>query len=141
VVSVATEVIAALRAEPGRDEELAVACALLHDVVEDTTVELAELERTFGASVAAGVHALSKRKDVPKSEQLSDSLRRIREQPKEIWMVKLADRVVNLTPPVPPAWSAEKKVQYRAQGQEILDALGDASTHLAARLRARIAAY
>jgi len=141
VVSVCTEVMAALRSEPGRDEELAVCCALLHDVAEDTATTLAEVEHAFGARVAAGVAALSKNDELPKHEQLADSLRRIREQPHEVWMVKLADRIVNLTPPTPPKWNVEKKQRYREEGQSILDALGDASATLAARLRARIAAY
>jgi (p)ppGpp synthase/HD superfamily hydrolase len=33
VTSVTMEVMAALRSEPGSDEDLAVTCALLHDVV------------------------------------------------------------------------------------------------------------
>ena len=135
VVSVCTEVMDALRAESGHDEQLAVCCALLHDVVEDTATKLHELERAFGPSVAAGVAALTK------TNGMADSLSRIREQPREVWMVKLADRIVNLTPPAPPHWTSEKKRRYREEGQQILDALGEASAHLAARLRARIADY
>lgn len=141
VVSVCMEVMAALRAEPGRDEELGVCCALLHDTVEDTTTTIEDVERAFDARVAAGVLALSKNESLPKPEQLADSLRRIREQPHEVWMVKLADRIVNLTPPVPPKWTAEKRARYRDEGQQILDALGAASPYLAARLGLRISNY
>lgn len=141
VTSVAIEVVAALHAEPGRNEDLAVACALLHDVVEDTDVGSDIIEREFGASVAKGVVALSKRASVPKEERMADSLRRIREQPHEVWMVKLADRVTNLLPPAPKHWDAAKKAKYRSEGQQILDALGEASPHLAERLRKRIADY
>lgn len=141
VTSVTIEVIAALRAEPGHDEDLAVACALLHDVVEDTETGPAAIEQLFGAGVAHGVLALSKTKGLPKSEAMADSLRRIREQPHEVWMVKLADRIVNLTPPAPRYWDAKKKQKYRAEGQTILDALGEASPHLAARLKHRIETY
>ncbi len=103
VALVCMEVMAALRAEPGWDEDLAVQCALLHDVVEDTAVSGEEVRATFGASVAAGVLALSKDPALPRSEQMADSLRRIREQPREVWLVKLADRITNLAPP-PSYW-------------------------------------
>ena len=53
VSSVAMEMIAALRAEPGRDEDLALACALLHDVLEDTGMAPSELEAAFGRRAAA----------------------------------------------------------------------------------------
>lgn len=141
VTSVAIEVVTALHVEPDRNADLAVACALLHDVVEDTDVGSDIIEREFGASVAAGVVALSKRASVPRDERVADSLRRIREQPHEVWMVKLADRITNLTPPVPKHWDTAKKAKYRNEGQQILDALGEASSHLAERLRRRIADY
>ena len=71
---------------------------------------------------------------------MADSLRRILAQPREVQLVKLADRTVNMEP-APPHWSAEKRATYRAQAQEILDALGSASPSLAARLRDKIARY
>ncbi len=141
LASVAAEVIAALEAEPTNDADLAVACALLHDVVEDTATTIDRVEAEFGAAVAAGVLALSKREEVPKVERIADSLARIRQQPREVWMVKLADRVVNLTPPSPRHWSGDKRGAYRAQGEQILAVLEAASPHLAARLRLRIAQF
>jgi (p)ppGpp synthase/HD superfamily hydrolase len=138
VVSVAAEVIAAL-GEVERPE-LAIACALLHDTVEDTGTGLDEIAGAFGADVAAGVAALTKDAQLPKGERMADSLRRIREQPREVWCVKLADRITNLAPP-PVGWTREKCRAYRDEAGEIVAALGDASPTLAARLRARIAAY
>ena len=140
VASVAAEVIAALAVEPLTDPDLAVACALLHDTIEDTSTTHADVAAAFGAAVADGVAALSKAPTLPKPEQLADSLRRIRTQPKEVWAVKLADRIVNLGPP-PPKWSADKRRAYRAEGYEIAEALGDAHAHLGARLRARADGY
>lgn len=137
VVSVASEVIAAL--EPGLDGDLAVACALLHDTLEDTATTRAELSAAFGTAVADGVAALSKA-DLPKDEQMADSLRRIRLQPREIWIVKLADRITNLAPP-PEKWSSDKRRVYRDEAIVIADALAGASPALDARIRARIAGY
>jgi (p)ppGpp synthase/HD superfamily hydrolase len=140
VASVAAEVIAALAVEPLPDPDLAIACALLHDTIEDTATTRADVAAAFGDAVADGVVALSKDPALPKPDRLADSLRRIRTQPKEVWAVKLADRIVNLGPP-PPAWSADKRRAYCAEGHVIADALGDAHAHLAARLRARAHGY
>lgn len=139
-VLVCVEVMAALRLGPEYDGELAVCCALLHDVLEDTPVSYATLEAEFGVAVAAGVLALSKDPALPKDQQLPDSLARICRQPGEIWLVKLADRISNLAPP-PAYWSREKRRNYREDAMLILDALGSASPYLAGRLREKIAAY
>ena len=137
---VSMEVLAALAAEEYDDGDLAVCCALLHDTVEDTEVSREDVAERFGDAVAAGVAALSKDSSLAKSERMADSLRRIRAQPREVWLVKLADRISNLAPP-PAHWSAEKTTAYREEAQEILDALGEASPFLSARLAERIDAH
>jgi (p)ppGpp synthase/HD superfamily hydrolase len=140
VVSVAAEVIAALPGSNVADPDLAIACALQHDTVEDTGTTLDEVRATFGDAVAAGVAALTKDATLPKDARMADSLRRIREQPPEIAMVKLADRITNLAPP-PSHWSRDKCAAYRVEAREILDALGGANAVLADRLRERIESY
>ena len=140
VVSVAAEVIAVLPVSRVADPDLAVCCALLHDTVEDTGTSLDEIRERFGSGVADGVSALTKDVQLPKAEQMGDSLRRIRGQPAEIAMVKLADRITNLSEP-PHYWSVEKRVAYRAEAGTIVDALGAANAALEARLRARIESY
>jgi (p)ppGpp synthase/HD superfamily hydrolase len=137
---VSMEVIAALRAEPGHDENLAVQCALLHDVIEDTNATYEQVLATFGSAVADGVRALSKDPALPKQEQMVDSLRRIQQQPSPVWMVKLADRITNLQPP-PSHWTQTKIAQYQAEAVAILQALGAASAFLAQRLDQKIQAY
>jgi (p)ppGpp synthase/HD superfamily hydrolase len=137
VTSVAA--VAASAIGHGIDGDLLIGCALLHDVVEDTHVGDAQIEEEFGPHIAAGVRALTKTKAA--LDPMADSLRRIQEQPREVWMVKLADRIVNLTPPAPPHWSAEKRAEYAREGLIILDALGAAHDGLASLLRARIGAY
>jgi (p)ppGpp synthase/HD superfamily hydrolase len=137
---VTSEVIAALREEGGHDETLAVQCALLHDVLEDTAVTYAALEAAFGGAVAAGVLALSKDPALEKAQQMPDSLRRIQQQPPEVWMVKLADRICNLREPRP-TWPLERIHFYRDEGRRIHQALHPASPALAARLQNRIDHY
>ena len=138
--AVAMELIRALRAEPGHNEELAITCALLHDVLEDTPVSANEVNREFGPQVCAGIQALSKNAALPKEEQMEDSLRRILAQPKEIHLVKLADRITNLAP-APPHWTAWKISEYRKEAQKIYDALHGSSPFLAARFQERLATY
>ncbi len=137
---VSMEVIAALAEDLGRDGDLAVQCALLHDVVEDTQVTYARVEAEFGAQVALGVLALTKDPALDKPLQMPDSLRRIRQQPYEIWMVKLADRISNLAPP-PDYWTKDKIAWYREEALEIYAALHPASDLLARRLLEKIEAY
>jgi (p)ppGpp synthase/HD superfamily hydrolase len=137
---VSMEVIAALAAESGHDGDLAVVCALLHDVLEDTPVETLTIKSTFGAAVAEGVLALSKDSQVDKELRLADSLERIRGLAHEVWMVKLADRITNLQPP-PSHWTKEKIICYHGEALHILAQLGDASPVLARRLREKIVVY
>lgn len=137
--AVAMEVIGTLAIEPFEEPDLAVGCALLHDTLEDTSVTADEIAREFGQAVADGVLALTKFKS-EKGDAMTDSLRRIKLQPREVWLVKLADRTVNMEPP-PAHWTKEKRRKYQRQAVEIVDALGIASPSLAARLRDKIARY
>jgi len=137
---VSMEVMAAVSAEEGLDGTLAVQCASLHDVIEDAGISRDQVAELFGRAVADGVKALSKDNTLPKAEQMEDSLERIRRQPKEIWMVKLGDRITNLQPP-PAHWTPEKIARYRKEAIQIHAALQDASPFLAARLQDKIDHY
>lgn len=140
LAQVMSEVQAALLVEPAEDGELSVLCAILHDVVEDTAVTVAEVAARFGAEVAAGVAALTKDGRLAKSARMADSLARIRRQPKAVWKVKLADRITNLQPP-PAHWPRDRCVRYLAEAGGILEALGDASPVLARRFEEKMRAY
>jgi (p)ppGpp synthase/HD superfamily hydrolase len=146
VVAVAMEVARAIalrqRGEsPVEQPDLAVVCALLHDVVEDTTTSLEEIAKHFGPRVAECVSALTKDPRAgDKAAQMRDSLNRIRACPPEVWMVKLADRVHNLREP-PHYWTHAKRLAYRAEAEQILAALSGACPILRARLEERIASY
>ncbi|MEM9485035.1 MAG: HD domain-containing protein [Cyanobacteria bacterium P01_F01_bin.116] len=139
--NVVMEVMRAIAATPTvAKPDLAVQCALLHDTIEDTAVNYELVAETFGAEVAAGVLALSKNLELPKAEQMVDSLARIRQQPGEVWMVKLADRISNLQKP-PGHWGQEKILRYGAEARMILGTLGEANGWLARRLEEKIVAY
>ncbi len=140
IACVAAEVMQAVAREPVADPDLAVLCALLHDTIEDCGVDEASIAAEFGLAVAAGVRALSKDPTLPKDQAMADSLRRIQQQPREVWLVKLADRINNLKAP-PHYWKPAKIAAYGAEALAIADALGAASPYLLARLRSKIAAY
>jgi (p)ppGpp synthase/HD superfamily hydrolase len=137
--AVLLNLVPALERAPLLDADLARCCAILHDTVEDTKTTHDEIEAQFGKRIAAGVAALTKDKQKgPRA--MEDSLQRIQTQPREIWLVKLADRAANLGTP-PAHWSREKCLAYAAEGETILNTLGTASAELAARLAERIAAW
>lgn len=142
IATVAMEVISAItRDKEVENPNLAVQCALLHDVIEDTPISFEDLKQQFGQEVAQGVLALSKDPSLPKTgTQMQDSLTRIRSQPQEIWMVKLADRVANLQPP-PRHWPISKIANYHAQAIQILETLSSASETLSQRLTTKIRQY
>lgn len=137
---VSMEILAALAVESGSNGDLAVQCALLHDTLEDTATTYSDLVSTFGSQVADGVQALTKDFTLPKPDQLADSLDRIQLQSREIWMVKLADRITNLQPP-PSHWSPAKIVRYRDEAIVIYDALKSANPFLNLRFAEKIANY
>ncbi|KIG17013.1 Guanosine polyphosphate pyrophosphohydrolase/synthetase [Enhygromyxa salina] len=146
VAAVAMEVAHAISVraqlgDPVARPDLAIQCALLHDVVEDTSITASELAVQFGDDVAAGVSALSKDPSVgDKPAQMRDSLARIRLQGPEIWMVKLGDRITNLQAP-PSHWEPAKIRSYRDEAQKIHAQLGGACSVLGPRLQAKISAY
>ena len=145
---VAMEIISALVEEAVDMPNLAVQCALLHDCLEDTYIIYDEIVSRFGSYVADGVLALSKDGAIGISEdeyerdllQLKDSLQRIKQQPKEIWMVKLADRITNLQSP-PGHWKVEKIARYKEGAELIHRELSSASAFLGERLRVKIDRY
>jgi (p)ppGpp synthase/HD superfamily hydrolase len=140
--SVAMEVLWALQnASELYDADLAIQCALLHDTIEDTSVTYEQLKAEFGEAVAAGVQALTKNVQLAdKQAQMLDSLTRIQQQPKEVWMVKMADRICNLYHP-PYYWSHEKIRTYWQEAQVIYQTLYTGNDLLAHRLEEKMNQY
>jgi (p)ppGpp synthase/HD superfamily hydrolase len=140
VGSVVMEIMTAIALQTVENPDLAVQCALLHDVIEDTSFTYEQLRAEFGVEVADGVSALSKDHSLPKEERMRDSLGRIIRQPKEVWMVKMADRITNLQPP-PAHWPKAKIAAYRDEAVEIHRRLRGAHPAISERLLVKIEAY
>jgi guanosine-3',5'-bis(diphosphate) 3'-pyrophosphohydrolase len=138
--NVAMEILVASQKSENFDTEFAVQVALLHDTLEDTDVTFEELENEFGKPVADAVLALTKNDDLQKDTKMTDSLQRIKEQPKEVWAVKLADRITNLQRP-PYFWKEEKIKKYNEEAQIILEELRGGNEYLENRLEEKIEEY
>jgi len=124
-----------------KKSNLAITCALLHDTIEDTDVTYDELYVDFSDEVADGVEALTKDKNLPsKAEQMRDSIEKLLCQPYEVQMVKLADRITNLSTP-PKHWDNDKKKAYLKEASFILSCLKNSNIYLSTRLEEKIKDY
>ena len=83
-------------------DDVTIAAALLHDAVEDTTVTLDDIEREFGAEVAAivdGVTKLDRLQFDSKEAQQAATLRKMlvaMAKDIRVLLIKLADRLHNM---------------------------------------------
>ncbi len=143
ITCVAMEVIHACE-ESKMELELAdkaISCALLHDVIEDTEFTYDDIFNEFGLEVAEGVDALTKDKNLEtKQLQMQDSIEKLLGQPYEVQMVKLADRITNLTPP-PESWDAQKIFNYHKEAKFIMSCLKNSNAYLSKRLESKINEY
>lgn len=138
--NVAMEIFATAYKTPDFDLDYAIQVALLHDTVEDTDTTLDEIKERFGSEIAEGVLAMTKNEKLPKEMQIPDSLARIKKLRKEVWAVKLADRITNLQEP-PITWTKTVIKKYYEDSKLILHALRDGNEYLAQRLREVINDY
>ena len=106
--------VATIVADLGLDAT-SVAAALLHDAVEDTKVDLGQIERDFGAEVAAivdGVTKLDRLRFGSKEAQQAASMRKLFVAMARDWrvlVIKLADRLHNMrTIDALPEWKRQR---------------------------------
>lgn len=138
--NVAMEILMASQNSKNFNLLIAIQTALLHDTLEDTSATYEELVDEFGSEVAKGVQALTKNDTLPKSEKMLDSLNRTKQLPKEVWAVKLADRITNLQTP-PAHWNTEKKIEYVKEAEIISKILNGCNPYLESRLQLKIEEY
>ena len=83
-------------------DSVSVACGLLHDVIEDTDVTLADLEREFGVEVATIVDGLTKLSTITFRSTAEEQVENYRKlllsvaKDARVIIVKLADRLHNM---------------------------------------------
>ncbi len=113
--------VACILVEMGMDSDSIVA-ALLHDVVEDTSIELQELETRFGKTVAYlvdGVTKITKMDFSTKEEQQAENVRKMllaMSQDVRVMLIKLADRLHNMR--TSDGWEPQKR---RDKAKETMD--------------------
>ncbi len=121
-----------------------LAAALLHDTVEDTDTTFAELEANFGAHVAGIVRELTDDKALPKADRKRRQVEHAPHASPEAALVKLADKLANLTDIAvrpPTSWSAEQIQAYFVWSRAVVEAIGHANEGLGAELDAIFACH
>lgn len=108
--------------ELGLDTDSIVA-ALLHDVVEDTAVELEQISKQFGAEVAALVDGVTKLGKIPYSsreEQQAENIRKMllaMAKDIRVMIIKLADRLHNMR--TAHGWAPQKRLDKSLETMEV----------------------
>ena len=103
-----------------------VMAGLLHDTIEDTGTTAAELEQVFGADVSSLVVELTDDKSLPKDVRKELQVEHAPHKSPRAQVIKLADKISNLRSLLtsPPAnWSTERKRDYFAWAQRVVNAL------------------
>ena len=140
ISNVAAEIARLITVEKLDDEDLAIQCALLHDVIEDTDTNIEDIKNEFGGNILDGVLALTKNENINKEDRMKDSLNRIKEKGREIACIKMADRITNLQKP-PEYWKKEKIKKYMDEAILIYNELKGFSDFLGNRLKEKIKEY
>ncbi len=113
--------VACILIELGMDNETIIA-AILHDVVEDTGIELDDIKREFGADVALLVDGVTKITQMPFSTREEEQAENVRKmllamsQDIRVIIIKLADRLHNMR--TSDGWYPQKR---RDKAKETLD--------------------
>ena len=99
----------------GVTDPITLQAAILHDIVEDTPVTFADLERGFGRDVRQIVEEVTDDKQLPKSERKQIQVDKAPGLSAAAKMIKIADKTSNvqaimLSPPAD--WSRERRLEY-----------------------------
>lgn len=139
VVGVTTEVIhACIESKMSDDKtDFAITVSLLHDILEKTRTTYDDILEKFGPKIAQGVDSMTKNYDLEKEEQFKDNMKRLLSQPKEIQMIKLADRINNLCIE-PEFWDYDEIEGYIKESKTFYTYLKDSNEFLAKRLNDKI---
>ena len=134
--------LASLLAGCGERDPALLMAALLHDTVEDTATTCGELERAFGAEVAAIVAEVTDDKAKPRDERKRLQIEHAAHLSRRAKLVKLADKICNLrdmTSSPPAGWSLERRREYFDWAKAVVDAMRGAHPELEARFDAEYA--
>jgi (p)ppGpp synthase/HD superfamily hydrolase len=107
----------------GADAEL-VAAGLLHDTLEDTATQAAELESEFGPVVLGLVREVTDDKSLPRQERKRLQVETAGGKSPRARMIKIADKTSNLrslqsSPPV--GWSRSRRLEYLRWAAQVVE--------------------
>ena len=109
-----------LRSIGGIDDMDVILAGLMHDLIEDTDCEWANIASRFGERVADLVAVLSGDMRLPKPERRQEVVDRIRTASDQAKAVRLADRLDNLTDMK--GFSESRRQEYIRDSHKILEA-------------------
>lgn len=110
-----TEVATLLAEATGAEDPVLVMGGLLHDTLEDTDATSADLERLFGADVAALVAEVTDDKSLPQHERKRLQIETTPHKSRRAKLLKIADKTSNLLALVdspPKQWTPERLRDY-----------------------------
>jgi len=95
-------------------DEIAQSGAWLHDVVEDCTPSLADIEQEFGSEVENVVSEVTDDKTLKKLERKARQVETAAKKSDRAALIKWADKTSNLNAIAksPPPWTRERKAEY-----------------------------
>ena len=131
-----------LASEGGVEDVDVLRAALLHDVIEDTECTVEEMAARFGARVAGIVGEVTNDKTLSKAEIKLAQIEKAPHMSVEAKLVKLADKICNLTDILthpPAAWPLERKQAYFETSAKVVDGLRGVHAGLEARVDALLA--
>ena len=115
-----------LVSEAGVTDITVLCAALLHDVIEDTPTQPAELHAQFGAEVALVVMEVSDDKTLSTARRKQLQIEHAPRLSTAARLVKLADKICNLRDilDAPPAdWSTARRLEYFVWAGQVIDGL------------------
>lgn len=119
-------VVDVLVSEAGVTDVTVLCAALLHDVIEDTPTEPAELHARFGSAIALVVMEVSDDKTLSKARRKQLQIDLAPQLSTPARLVKLADKICNLRDilDAPPAdWNTARRLEYFDWAGQVIDGL------------------
>ncbi len=107
--------------------DIEIAAAWLHDSVEDTSVNLDDIENNFGKEVAEIVHGLTdsaELKGLSNAERKPKQAKRVKNESESVKRIKIADQTSNVrfvTTDPKPTWSFSENRDYVLGAKMIAD--------------------
>ncbi len=112
------------------DDDGVLEAAILHDILEDTTIQKETLLKEFGERVLSYIQSVTDDKTLSLSERRKAQLEHISAAPVEVKLIKLADHCSNVAS-IPPAWDKARIIEYLEWSHQVASKCFEANENLA----------